>query len=143
MSMRHYTEDGYGIPFNSHHNKEKIIRFLYDHGQLPPGETPDSLLEAMSEDPYLSMWEFFSECPSDMVARVINKIEGTTIFRGYWECGDTDQEEMIGVEPCYPWTMNEKDRSLTKEDATAILIKYAEILGIEDAPEYFEAYYVG
>lgn len=63
-------------------------------------------------------------------------------MKGYQSDGDTGQEAMLGIEPCYPWSVTEKDM-ITKEDADKILTKYADILGVTDAPNYFEAEYFG
>lgn len=145
MRMKYWTEDGYGMHLFTAGNAEKIYRFIAEESPelLPSEEEYCDAINSGFEDCCDILWDCLGEPASWHIANRINKLEGTTVFKGYASCGDTDQEEMIGVEPCYPWTANKVDRSLTKEKANAILMKYAEILGIDDVPEYFEAEYVG
>lgn len=144
MSMKSWTEEGFGMLLFTEHNEDKVYEFLkkYNPELLP---TEDELHEALDDGEEIGdiLWEFIGEPASWHVANIINELEGTTIFNGYNSCGDTDQEEMIGVEPGYPWTMNDVDRSLTKAKAMEILNKYARILGIQEMPEYFTAEYFG
>ena len=63
--------------------------------------------------------------------------------RGYDAGEEPEQEEMIGVDPRYIWDLNEKDRTLTKEQITEILEKYARMLGISAKPDFFNAEYYG
>lgn len=144
MSMRSWTEEGFGMLLFTEHNEDKVYEFLkkYNPELLP---TEDELQEALDDGGEICyiLWEFIGEPASWHVANIINELEGTTIFKGYAPCSDTDQEEMIGVEPGYPWTMNDVDRSLTKVKIMEILNKYARILGIKEVPEYFTAEYCG
>jgi hypothetical protein len=100
-------------------------------------------MEGSGDSDDVILWEYIGGPAAWSVGSIINQLEGTTVFRGYASCGDTDQEEMIGIEPTYPWLMNEKDRMLTKEKVTAILEKYAAILGVTQNPDDFEASYCG
>lgn len=142
MSMQSWTEEGFGVPLFTEHNEEKVFRFIAEHS--PEYGTVDDFRKAMEEGWYaFDFWDNLGDPASWIVADIINRLEGTTIFKGYVSCGDTDQEEMIGIEPCFPWTMNEKDRSLTSLQAHELMEKYAAILGIKEPPDYFEAYYFG
>ena len=140
MSMTSWSEYGLGFQLFTGDNTEKVMRFLKNHGEIISDW--DSVLEEMRDD-YFDPMDVVGEPASWAIARIINKQEGTTVFKGYNSCGDTDQEEMIGVEPCYPWGMNKMDRSLTKEKAIDILNKYAFELGSTSQPDYFEAKYFG
>ena len=144
MSMRSWTEDGFGMLLFTNHNEKHVYQFIAQHNaELLP--TENELQEALDAGEEFGdiLWEYLGEPASWYVANAINKTEGTTIFKGYASCGDTGQEEMIGAEPCYPWTMNEVDWSMTKEKVCDLLQKYADILGIDEVPEYFEAEYFG
>ena len=148
MSMRSWTDEGFGMLLFTGHNEDKVLGFLKQHNPelFHNEEELKMLLEDGKTSSYTSytMWDFFGEPASWLVANTINKLEGTTIFRGYAPCSDTDQEEMIGIEPGFPWTMNRVDLSLsTRLKATEMLRKYAEILGIDEEPEYFIADYFG
>ena len=75
-----------------------------------------------------------------VVADIINKKEGADILRGYRSDADTEQEAMLGLEPCYPWHMS---KITTQEETDEVLNKYAKQLGITAKPDYFTAEYWG
>lgn len=142
MSMQHWTEEGFGFPLNTVDNDEAIFTFINAYGK--EHYSWEEFREVKEDAEYGdALWEFFGEPVSYIVADIINDLEGLTVVKGYAPCGDTDQEEMIGIEPCFPWTINEKDRQLTREKAEAILEKYAGMLLIDEHPDYFEAQYFG
>lgn len=144
MSMKTWTEEGFGMLLFTEHNEDKVCEFIkkYNPELLPTEDELKSALESGEEIGDI-LQDSLGEPVSWHVANIINDLEGTTVFKGYASCGDTNQEEMIGIEPFYPWTGNEVDRALTKDTATAILNKYARILGIKEEPEYFVAEYFG
>ena len=144
MSMRSWTENGFGMPLFSGYNDGMVYGFLKEHSpELVP--TEEELQEALDsgDDICYILWDYIGEPVSWHIANIINKLEGTTVFKGYAPCGDTNQEEMIGIEPAYSWTMNDVDRSLTKGRAMELLNKYGRLLGIQEIPEYFRAEYCG
>lgn len=134
MSWHSWTEDGYGYPLFNEHNLRSVLEFIADNTEYK---------EVLDCETDYDAYDIMGQCCADTIAEIINKRERLTIFRGYTTCGDTDQEEYLGVEPAYPWSMSENDKQLTKERANSILIKYANILGIKEAPDYFEASYCG
>lgn len=134
MSWQAWTEDGYGYPLFNENNLKKVLKFIADSTSYK------ELIDC--EDSY-DAYDIMGQCCADTIAEIINERENLTLFRGYTTCGETDQEEHIGAEPVYPWRLSENDRLLTKEKVNQILTKYAEVLGIEEAPYYFEAYYCG
>lgn len=139
MSMRSWTEDGYGYQLINANNIDKIKQFIIDNDTK---EYTEEELEAIreSEDEW-DMEDWIGDPVPWRVADIINKLEGYKfLIKGYQSCGDTDQDCMIGIEPLYPWNMEEP---ITKEKADEILNKYAKILGIEMTPTYFEAEYFG
>ena len=144
MSMKSWTEEGFGVSLFTGHNEDKVYGFLkqYNPELLPTADELKSALESGEEIGDI-LQESFGEPASWHIANIINDLEGTSVFKGYDSCGDTDQEEMLGIEPCFPWTMNRVDLSLTKFKAAEMLRKYTEILGIEEEPEYFTAEYFG
>lgn len=139
MSMRSWTEDGYGYQLINANNIDKIKQFIIDNDTK---EYTEEELEAIreSEDEW-DMEGWIGDPVPWRIADIINKLEGYKfLIKGYQSCGDTDQDCMIGIEPLYPWNMEEP---ITKEKADKILNKYAKILGIEMTPTYFEAEYFG
>lgn len=134
MSWKQWSEDGYGYPLYNKTNLRKILKFIAENTEYKEIEDCESRYDA---------YDIMDQCCADTIAEIINRNEECTVFRGYRSDCDTNQEECIGAEPMYPWTLSEKDKTLTKEDVRKILIKYAEILGIEEEPTYFEAYYCG
>ena len=144
MSMHSWSEYGFGFPLFNGKNELQVFQFLCDQGLFH--DDKNAFLEAI-EDPENNMydvfWEFLGEPASWQIGDRINHLEGLTVVKGYNSCADTDQQEMIGIEPAFPWEMNHRDRALTKESAREILKKYAEILGVEETPDYFEARYFG
>ena len=144
MSMQNWTEYGFGVHLFTGNNDEKVYRFIEKY-------RPDSVMpycefvEYLKEDDASTIfYDCNGEPASQIISYIINDLEGITVFSGYWPCGDTDQEEMIGICPTYTWKMNEKDKNLTQQDAFNLLNKYARILGIDDVyPDYFAAEYCG
>lgn len=134
MSWRAWTEDGYGYPLFNETNFKTVMKFIADEKNDP------EVLKCEDEFDFKDLW---SACPAEIVAEIINEKEGYNVFYGYDSCGDTNQEEYIGVNTSYPWVFMRDNALLTKEKANEILEKYAEVLGINESPEYFEAYYCG
>lgn len=142
MSMHNWSEDGFGVPLFTGHNDMLIYKFIADNDENCP--SLNEYYDAVEQDgDQFDLCDFMDEPPSWIVAGIINKLENVTVFKGYCSCVDTDQEEMIGIEPTYPWVMSAKEKTLTYEKAVEVLKKYSKILGIKDEPEYFEAYYCG
>ena len=139
MSWRNWSEQGFGFKLFNGKNDRQVMNFIRKN---IPQEITDEEAEALVTTE-ISYWEIYNDEPSCLVAGIINEKEGTTVFCGYRECRDTDQEEYIGVYPSYPWQLNDADRNMTLDMATLILKKYANILDITDAPNYLEAYYCG
>lgn len=140
MSMRTWTEDGYGYPLFNVYNLDQIKKFIIDNDLRK--YTVEELLAIKSADDEFELGYCIDDPVPWKVADIINRLEGITVIKGYQDDGDTDQEAMIGIEPCYSWTMNENDPK-TKEEADVLLNKYAEILGITVKPDYFIAEYFG
>ena len=140
MSMKNWSESGYGYELLNDDNWKNIVDFILQN-------TTQDFTDEQKQEMYECEDEFYLEDIIDnpvawSIADYINKAEGMTIFRGYQSCADTDQETMIGIEPCYPWGLTANDM-ITQNEADGLLAKYAEILGITDAPNYFEAEYFG
>lgn len=144
MSMRSWTEDGFGMRLFDGDNGKEVYGFVKEYSPelLPTEEELQAALDSGDDICYI-LWDYIGEPVSWHIANIINKLEGTTVFKGYAPCGDTDQEEMIGIEPLYPWQINEVDRALTKDKAMELLNKYGRLLGIQEIPEYFNAEYCG
>ena len=147
MSWKAWSEVGYGYPLWNDHNTKTICRYIADYAaDRLLAEDAVTLKRFADGEIELEMYEIEEICDESvswLIAGLMNEDAGTTIFRGYCACGDTDQEEYIGAEPCYPWTMNEVDKSLTSGDIIEILSEWSEKLGIDEAPDYFEAFYCG
>ena len=148
MSSRSWTEEGYGMKLFDGDNSEAIKKFICDNTRADhPNEwlriTDEQKAQIMRWDDSDAVYAVLDNCPSGIIAEIINTMEGTSIFRGYAPDCDTDQEEMIGAEPVYPWYMNEKDKTLTEEQVKEILVKYAAMFGNHLEPEHFDAEYYG
>lgn len=133
MSMKSWTEEGYGYKLYNN-NLDKIKSFIVNSNRY--SEKKKEIMEAEDE---LDLEIVINNPVPWEVADIINDQENTQVFQGYQECGDTDQEAMLGIAPQYPWA----DFHMTKEKADELLKKYADILGIEEEAEYFEAEYFG
>ncbi len=134
MSRKSWTEEGYGFALNG--NTAKIAEFLIANGDYDE-DTQEEMREC--ED-FIELEEYIEDPIPWAIANIINKIEGAELVKGYRSCGDTNQEEMLGIEPLYPWQM---EKPLTKDEADALLKKYAGLLGITQEPDYFTAEYFG
>ena len=136
MSWSAWTENGFGFPLLNDHNEKKIKEFLIKRLD-PKDDRVQEIIE--SKDP-LEYDEMFAQPLSWTIASMIREETGCKLVTGYQSCGETDQEEYIGICPDYPWFIETK---ITKEEATSMLSKYAEELGVDARPEYFVAEYCG
>ena len=149
MSSKTWTEHGFGVKLFTDNNEKQVFAFIANNLDLLEyiNEVPKirtALENCADYDEYSNiMINTLYEYPCDAVAGIINRKEGTTIFRGYRPDGDTDQEEMIGAEPMYPWDMNDRDRSISYEETKSILKKYAAEIGQNEDPYDFDAEYYG
>ena len=139
MSWSNWSEQGYGFKLFNGKNDMQVLQFIRSNSRhkISDQDAKDLINVEASYD------DIYGESACVLIAGIINEQEGYTVFTGYPECGNTDQEEMIGVYLSYPWNLTEKDWTLTKEKARMILKKYANILGIKEEPKYFDAYYAG
>lgn len=141
MSMRSWTEEGYGYQLINANNIDKIKKFIIDNDIKE--YTDEELIAIRESENEFDMEGWIGDPVPWRVADIINRLEGYKwLFKGYQSCGDTDQDCMIGIEPLYPWNIG-MEEPITKEKADSILNKYAEILGINAKPTYFEAEYFG
>ena len=146
MSMKSWTEPGFGFCiYNSNvDNSNKIMRFIADNA--PEGTFTDEQRQSLRDSDDMETFREIADDPQAcrVIANIINSMEGTTIVKGYASDGDTDQEEMLGIEPCYPWTLNEKDKSMTEAEAVALLQKYGKMIDADwENIDYFDAEYCG
>jgi hypothetical protein len=138
--MQSWTEEGYGYQLFVAGNFDKVKQFIIDNDTK---KYTTEELEYINEcDEEWELEELIDDPVPWRVADIINGLEeyDYALFKGYQSCGDTDQECMLGIAPRYPWNA---DETITKEKADELLNKYAEILGINMEPEYFEARYFG
>ena len=157
MSMKSWSEDGYGYPLLTGDNLNAIKDFIISNKNDPKviNSEPEtsSLVRTLTapdfeenlkacEDEY-EMNDVLDEPLPWMIAKIINALEETTCVMGYDSCGDTNTEMHIGVSKSYPWYMNEKDKTMTENDAKKLLEKYAKLLNITEEPDYFDLEYFG
>lgn len=140
MSMRGWTESGYGFALWNDNNFDKVKQFIVNHLDIfdMSDDWSKDILEC--DDDEYELEDILGEPVPWVIANIINTLEDTNVFKGYQSCGDTDQETMIGIEPMYPWSI---ERIWSQDTADRILDKYAKELGIEEEPDYFEAEYFG
>lgn len=138
MSMKSWTEEGYGYPLYNGSNFDNIKSFIIRNKEY----TNSAVIEQdiLDADDEFDLNDALGDPAPWVVAEIINTIENNGVhFKGYDECGDTYQDAMLGIEPFYPWD----SRHVSKEDCNAILKKYAKELGITAEPDYFTAEYFG
>ncbi len=138
MSMRSWTEHGFGYPLLNDNNFETVKQFILDNAELSEDER-DGLIN--SEDQW-DVREVLDENMASVVACIINREEGFELFDDYDEDGDTNQELMLGIRPAYPWQFLSNEM-ITASKARSLLKKWGERLGITASPDYFEAEYYG
>lgn len=139
MSMKSWTEPGYGFKLYNGRNLGRIKDFLVENQDVYKKKPfTEGELEAIrdAEDEY-DLADYFDDPIPWVVAEIIRYKEGVTDIKGYQDDGDTDQEAMLGIEPSYPWHTKYR----TKEECNAVLKKYADILGITEEPDFFRAEY--
>lgn len=139
MSWQNWSEQGYGFQLFNGKNDRQVLDFIRSNSKCKISDIDAE--DLLSGD--ASYMDICDNSASVIIAGIINSREKYSVFVGYIECGNTGQEEMIGVCPGYPWLMNRRDKELTLEKADSILKKYADILGITEEPEFFDAYYAG
>lgn len=140
MSMRSWTEYGYGFALWNDNNFDKIKKFIVNHLDILniSNDLSKDILECDDDENELE--DILEEPVSWAIATIINELEDTNVFTGYQSCGDTGQEEMIGIAPMYSWNI---ERVWSKQTTDNVLNKYAMELGIKEEPDYFEAEYFG
>lgn len=137
MSMRSWSEQGYGYPLFNGKNFRRVVDFIIENDEK--NYTDEEAREMRDCEDEFDLEEYIDDPVSWKVAEIINRLENTSVFQGYQPCGDTDVESHIGVGLIYPWS----DERMSKEKANGILMKYAGVFGIEEAPDYFDLEYFG
>ncbi len=139
MSMKSWTREGYGYQLFNENNLDDIKKFLIENGNYTEDEI-QTLRTAVDE---FDLQEVTDDPVSWIIASHINAKEGLAcVFEGYNSCGDTDQEQMIGICPRFSWEL-EPENMLSRTMADEILEKYAKVLGITEKQDYFTAEYYG
>ena len=137
MTGENWSEECYGYPLFTADNFRKVVDFIIENDEKE--YTPEQI-EAMKEcEDEFDLEEFTDYPVSWRVAEIINRLEGTTVFRGFIPCGDTDLDSHIGVGTIWPWS----ESRMSKEKIDEILAKYAGILGIEKEPDELVLEYYG
>ncbi|MBQ7673230.1 MAG: hypothetical protein IJT36_01700 [Alphaproteobacteria bacterium] len=138
MSMEYWSEEGYGFPLFNEDNFDKVVDFIVKYENYNETKTTD--IKECKKDWELN--EVIGEPVSCVVANIINRIEEVSLLAGYDCCGETKQEQMIGVVKFFPWQIN-KNQLINLQETNEILNKYAKVLGIKKEPDYFTAKYFG
>ncbi len=146
MSMKSWTEPGYGFRLFNETNLGKIRDFLIGNVGLFSVQslTEEEIEDIRSAEDDEELWEKLEKCFDDtipyVVAEIIQAKEGASWgIKGFQADGDTDQEAMLGIEPSYPWQTEYR----SKEECDEMLKRYAELLGITEEPDFFDAEYYG
>lgn len=147
MSMEETTEEGYGYKLfcENYSNFSRIIDFIVKHHEKLTEELKTSLYQAKDNDELEDeLEELLGEPAALTIAEIINQLENKEVMCGYRSCDDTDQPQMIGIMPNYPWHYHRMPQDvMTKEECNELLNRYAEILGITEKADYFLAHYYG
>lgn len=139
MSYHCWTEYGYGFELWNGKNLQDVKNFILKHDDVMDEETRTEFMGLPEE---YDVEEFIGNPVSYTIASIINKLERVSFFSGYCACGDTDQNEMLGICPAYPCDLSPAEL-ITWSDAHKLLKKYGKELGITEAPDFFEAEYGG
>jgi len=140
MSMKSWTEEGFGFPLFVNNNFDKVKAFVAE--RLSPSERTDVM--ACEDDFELSEYiadNTGSTCTAEFIAECFRETLKVNSLYGFTFDGDTDQDEMIGFRPTYSWS-DDADK-LSYEEALKILKDLADKLGINATPDYFTAEYWG
>ena len=141
MSMRTDIVYGYGFTSVDEIEDNKLIEFIKNHKDaFCKSEEELALFEDMLEftkDEY-DLEDFFELYGCDMTglegngAVISNIISRETGIRFEYQCGDADccSYPSILFSETYPWNFNEKEKNLTVESLTEILLPYVEELGL-------------
>ena len=161
MSMRSWTEYGYGFPLYTGKNGLKILDFFAKHRisyfschKLDTAVKIYSKLKDLrlsvkdAEDPEENLLNGFEDIfdfhISDEIASIINHENRINGFRGFQADGDTGAEDTVMYTLSYPWQLTEKERSLSEKDLMSICEYYAAELGIPtDSIDYQNLEYYG
>lgn len=146
MSMKSWTEYGYGYKLFTGDNIGKIRDFLVGNVELLSVQslTEEDIedIRSAEDDEELEekLEEYFDDPIPYVVAGIIQAKEGASCgIKGFRADSDTDQEAMLGIEPSYPWQTEYR----SKEECDEVLKRYAELLGITEEPDFFDAEYYG
>lgn len=140
MSMRSSFVYGYGFVIDVIED-EKLIDFIKNHKDtFCKSDNEKELFEEMLEytkDEY-DLEDFFEVYECEMTgmegsgAVISNVISRETGIRVEYQMGQADCDSYPSVlfTETYPWLLNEKERNLTVESLTEILLPYVEELGL-------------
>lgn len=152
MSMREWTEKGYGFPVFYNGNEIKVAKFIADNTGKFDERCQEGinsyLIPAIEEDDDFEIEEIlrdmFDNNPAWAIAEIINDNEGISIIDGFMDDGDTGTVDTVMAYPSFPWQMNDKDKELDEVKIHEILKKYADALDIpEILIDYQELSYFG
>ena len=144
MSMICWSEEGYGFELFNGSNCKTIIEFIIqaNHENFTQDEV-EELRELAKTDDIQGLDDFLDAPVSWVVADAINEIEQFSLIKGYQSSEKDDTGQYIGIDPRYPWSLSDAERKLTKSDCDDLLDKYAKMLGISCAPDFFILHYSG
>ena len=153
MSMQTYIIYGYG--FDVHvadkvlvdfiKSRENIVRSLNRGPEIldwiAKKDKENGVYDAITED----FFDYENEINGDeglygIISDIMAKETGI-MFE--YRRGSEYDDDMIAFPECYPWQLNDKERSLTQEEATEILSKYMKELQIAGEPNYVQVEYLG
>lgn len=130
--------NGYGFKLLNERNIKKVVEFVIERNDflMLSDEEVAEVREFAAKGDKVGVNETIGMPISWAVAEIINRTEGITLFCGV-RPGEIGTTEYIGIDQRFPWFLNENDRKYHLEDCNALFAKYAELLGIDDMPEYF------
>ena len=149
MSMRSWTENGYGFGLFTGNNSADVIEFLKNHeetfrnvcGEKTCDETYAALdqledeaeKEGIMDEDILSdgLTDLLSPSVASAVAQIICYETGVKGFEGF-PSGEYCDETVMYV-PAFPWQMSQKEKELGPDDIHNILAQYAEELNVPES----------
>ena len=142
MSMKSWSENGYGYALNfTAEGLAKTVDFLLANDEKEVYKGKEEEMRKVEDE--FDLEDAIGSPACNAIAETINRLEGCHIVAGYVSCGDTDEDAHLGICPGFPWEFTGEDKAMTKERANEIMVKYAPLLGVKEAPDYFEIEYFG
>lgn len=135
----------YGFGFVLPQNGDNIARFLKNHKEtLNNGKGYyDELCELSDTSDIIELFDDYETTYGEMGvgAAVADIMSAETLIDFSYHCGE--DEPTIMFPECFPWQLNQIERSLTERSLSEIISGYMKELGVEGEPGNVKVEYFG